>query len=724
MRRSFLTLVLLSAASPLGVSAAFAQATGGAPSPAAGAPTQIGEVIVTAERRAERLQEVPISVTAISPQTLVAAGVQTTRDLALVTPGLRVEATGIYIQPAIRGITTSLTTPSSDANVATYLDGVYQQTTLAAVYDLPDVQQIEVLKGPQGTLFGRNATGGAILINTRDPDLNEVTGRVGGSYGRFNDAQFHSFVSAPIVPGRLAVSLTAYADYEGAYQHDLLRGGQRRGDVKTYLARGKVRFDPWDGADFVFTASYEKRLDNSGLRYTNLNGDNAMNRPPLAPPVVIARGPYDYAMDVGSFSDSENAAVSLKGKIQLGPGTLTTNTAYTKTHADVATDGDNSPRVFSVVTFPGATTTKTQEFVYSTDKIGRFRGTLGAFFYDNVAGFDPLNVNNYAQAIYTKDTSRAWATFGEVNVDLLDQLALTGGLRYSEERRSSYAALARGTPVPPPLPELGAAKFTSTTPRISLLYRATPHTNFYVTYSEGFKSGAFNSTSFQRTPVQPEKVKAYEVGVKSQPTRDLSVNLAAFHYDYRNLQVNTISQQGAAFVQTLQNAATARIYGAELDINWRATDALRFTSGLSWLHARYLRFPAASVNIPNPDGLGGNLTVPMDASGKTMIRSPDFTANISANYDVQLSRGLLTFSGTAYFSTKVYYDPIDQLAQPGYAQLNGRVAYQPRPGLEFSLYAKNLTNTKVLSTVLSTALYNAAIYNPPTTFGVAADLSF
>ena len=151
--------------------------------------SKIDEIVVTAQRREESAQDVPISITAITADGLADAGITSTRDLGLVTPGLRYDTHGAYVTPAIRGVTTTLSA-NNEANVATYIDGVYQPALLAAIFDLPDVRQVEVLKGPQGTLFGRNATGGAILLKTLAPDLTEVTGKFRAGFSSFDTSTF------------------------------------------------------------------------------------------------------------------------------------------------------------------------------------------------------------------------------------------------------------------------------------------------------------------------------------------------------------------------------------------------------------------------------------------------------------------------------------------------------------------------------------------------------
>jgi iron complex outermembrane receptor protein len=680
---------------------------------------RVSEIVVTAERRSERLEDVPISVTAIQADTLTAAGITSTRDLALVTPGLRIDAVGVYVAPSIRGISTLLTTPTASANVATYVDGVYQQTMLSAIYSLPDVQQIEVLKGPQGTLFGRNATGGAMLINTVSPSFSEARGQASLSYGRFNEIIGKGYVTAPI-NDKVAVGLAVFGEHYDGYKRDVLKGGARGGRVNDYLVRGKLRFLPWEGADFTLTALYGRRDDYDSLKYSNYDGNTIGRR--FVPASLIADEPHEFSADAYGATKVRQKSVSLRGDIRLGPGTLTTTSAYSRSTFDVLLDSDNSPAPLARVAFPANTKSWTQELVYATDKIDRLHFVAGAFYFHNIGGFDPLNVNNFSSAIYTSDKSDAYAAFGTVTLDVTDQLSLTGGLRYSHERQIAKAALRVNTSAPPgALNPLGRKSWSSTTPRASVLYKLNDDANLYFTYSEGFKSGTFNTVSFQAAPIDPEKVTAYEVGIKGFLGRTFSYNGALFHYSYKDLQVPTIANAGG--VQLLTNAATAKIKGAELNATWKATDQFSLTAGATYLHARYDKFPDASVIVPT--GLGSNVTISRDVSGNVMIRSPTFSGNLTASYTVPTSSGDFEANGTLYYSSKVYFDVGDRIVQPAYATLNATLSWRPHDsGATFRLWGRNLTDHDVIFSTIISGTSDAVAYLPPRSFGVEVSYAY
>jgi iron complex outermembrane receptor protein len=328
--------------------------------------------------------------------------------------------------------------------------------------------------------------------------------------------------------------------------------------------------------------------------------------------------------------------------------------------------------------------------------------------------------------LWATDKDRSWAVFSELTGDLTDRVALTGGLRYSWEQRTAYASFRATTDLTPPdpLPFLGTKTWSSTTPRVSLLFKATDDVNVYGTISKGFKSGTFNTTSLQAAPVNPEKITAFEAGVKAKIGPRLTLNAAAFRYNYDDLQVPTISQDpNGRLIQSLTNAATAKVYGAEVSGAWRASDAFNLTFGATYLHGRYDSFPSASDNVPT--GVGGNTTVQINASGHTMVRSPTLSANLAGAYKWHTGSSELELSGSLYYASRVYFDVINRVNQPAYELINTALAWRPTSsGLEVRLWGKNLGDKAVISATTITAAYDSIDYAPPRTFGVEASYKF
>jgi iron complex outermembrane receptor protein len=700
-------------------------------------PTQLQEVVVTAQRREERLRDVPISVTALTSETLQAAAITNSRELQFVTPGLRFDAVGSTVQTTIRGVTTTLAA-GNEMNVATYVDGVYQVMAQAAVYDLPDVRQVEVLKGPQGTLFGRNATGGAILIRTLQPDLTKVTGMGLASYGSFGTIKFQNFVSIPIVQDKVAISLTGHLEsMTNGYLHDLTRGGRHVGDVDTKVVRAKLRFLPWEGADFTLTGAYQQREDHAILRNVNWRGNNALALSG-AYTGVLADDPWEVATEMDPVSRTRQGSVSLRGDIKAGPGTFSTTTVYVRNHGSQYNDSDNTPLPSAVLLSGFEMKTFTQEVLYTTDQLGPFRAVGGLYYFANkVDAFLALNRTAFVDA--NRVTDKAWAGFGELTFDVTDQLSITGGARYSWERKQAFKRTVFGVPSSglPPL-FVGRQSWHSLDPRVSVLYKVTPETNLYATFTKGFKSGEWNvaGAAPQRTPIAPEKITAYEIGLKSSVGRSVFLTLAGFHYDYKNLQVTAFQNINGVISSLLTNAASAKIWGAELNADARLTREFRLSAGASYLHAKYDRFPGASFTTPRREIAGGLCPVPpnssaltpictvaADVGGNWMIRAPKLSGSVTASYTTETEKGTFDAAATVFASSKVYFDVSNRVYQPKYALLNLSAGWSPPgSGWKLRVWAKNVTDHAVLQSLVNTNAYDSVTYLPPRSVGV--DVSF
>lgn len=702
----------------------------------------LGEVIVTATRRPEKLHDVPLSVSAFGAEELAKAQVRDNRDLALLTPGLRMEATNNFTAPTIRGVSTTLVGSNADPNVATYIDGIYQEFPQSAIFVLPDVKQIEVLKGPQGTLFGRNATGGAIIISTRDPDLAAQAGSFEASYGSYDDMLVKGFWSQPLADG-VAASVAVFGQSRDGWYRLLSHGGRDGGGLTTYLLRAKLRFVPNENTDFTLTGLVSRQLDRSQGMNETLFGNNSNLATPGS---FTATRPYAYAGNLIPYTDTRTRALSLRGTIQAGPGYFTTTTAYNHVESPVVFDNDNTNLpIANNFQFPRARTF-TQELLYTLDDDGPLHGTVGAYFYSN-RNAHYVNVNpgpagrrgyDGAAVRDIRDASEAQSVFGEFTYDVTPQLSLTGGLRYSREtRKASGIQLANGAV----LKVLADQKHTwdSFTPRLSAVYSFDDDHNVYATYSKGFKSGLFNALALQDIPVDPEKITSFEVGSKNR-FANFTLDLAAFYYDYTNLQVQSLTTVGVSFVSIVNNAASSKIYGAEANLSWRVTDELRVNAGLSLIHARYQDFQNASVVVPNsatntpscnfqsytPVLTGGYRSLFCDVSDNHLIRTPKATVNVALDYTKDYELGTLNASAIFYWTDTIYYDPINYVKQDPYSTLNAQVGFRPAAAksLKFSVYGANLTNERVFESVFESTSVIFVRYAPPRQFGVRFNYDF
>ncbi len=322
--------------------------------------------------------------------------------------------------------------------------------------------------------------------------------------------------------------------------------------------------------------------------------------------------------------------------------------------------------------------------------------------------------------------------------DITSQLALTGGLRYSWEEKQGSVATKFGQPplISPPLNLVGKEDWDALTPRLTLLYKVTDDTNIYATYSQGFKSGLFNTPFAQTTPIDPEEVDAYEIGMKSDVTPGLRVNAAGFYYDYKDLQVPVLESVGTVLTQRIFNAASAEIWGAEINVDWEVTQDFSMVVGGSYLHAEYSSFPVAQINVPvaelrpgnscaeTPAPTSGLCSVLTDVSGNQMIRTPEWSGSVTGNYHHDFAAGTLTLSGTVFYSSEVFYEFGNRVRQPAYEKLNASAGWRFDSGVQVRLWGRNLTNQAVLTSLVGTNSYDAVDYERPREFGGEVSYKF
>ncbi len=703
-----------------------------------------GEIVVTAQRRSELARDVPISITAIGADQLASAGITETSDLGKLSPGIKMDRVGNFTLPAIRGITTTITGPGADANVAIYLDGIYQPSTTSNTFDLPDVERVEVLKGPQGTLFGRNATGGAIQVFTRDPSYHPE-GSLNLSYGNFNDFTASGFVSVPIVQDRAAVSLTGLYRSSDSYYENARSSGPGLDGAEVSLVRGKLLLDPTGDIRIVLTGRYSERTESAAIYGNPLNG-NTVGRL-LDPTAVVPIQPLDVALnDESAPQRVETFDASLKIEVDLGGGTLSSLSGYVDSKVTNVLDADYSYAPNGLGINYHVTTHDeyfTQEVNYASALSGPLNFTLGAFYTNGEGSWDPLSVQTpaYSVTIYGTQKIESVAGFGEVYFDLTDRVSVIGGLRYSWEHRSLESGQLFGLAAPKPaLTPRGEQSWDSFTPRFSIRYAVAPRSNIYFTYSKGFKSGVYNTTAQTADLANPEHVSAYELGFKGRLTDAVSLDAAAFYYDYTDLQANVFTNVGGVPLAFLRNAGKARIFGLEADATVRFSDMFDVRAAGSWLDSKYLEFSSASVNRPctaYPVGgakcdttgstplLIGNASVPFDASGLQMIRAPKFSATFTANGHFDVAGGQLDLSSTVYYSTRVFYTFDHRVSQSPYATLDMRAQWSPHDsGLTLAVFGKNLTDKTTIGGTFITEVADGVSWTPPRTYGVSIGYRF
>jgi iron complex outermembrane receptor protein len=745
---AFASIIALSA--PCAAQAQQSAAQTGQPEAATGQATGLQEIVVTAQRREERLVDVPFTLAAMSGEDLKRQNVTSTRDLTAAFPGLVFTTQGSDAEPTIRGVSTQVSTPGAGPPVAIYVDGLYQASEEGNQFDLPDVQQIQVLKGPQGTLYGRNATGGAILITTLQPSFTP-TGSItvgdgaffGGSAKTSNHFQAQGFLSGPLVADKLAASLTAAYEEAPGYLTNDLTGG-RFGKIEDEFVRAKLLFKATDDLRILLAGSYSSNRDDAQATRFPLRTVAS-----LYPGAVVPTQVWHTASEQpggGAYMKNTHADESLTVDWTLpGAGTLTSRTGYTQVQPLLNTDvGDAySPgcRAAFVCNTPVVVWQPDyafqQDINFASEKFGHFSFVSGAFYLHDKEAL-PLNVSPditppfnkpygpYGYFVFDEHVrTKAFAVYFEGTYDITDALTAIAGVRYSDETKVEYARQSLFTFAAPTgpylkLPPEGPPTDVAWTPKVALRYALDTSTNVFVSYNRGFKSSVLTGLSLTGPAAKPETIDSFETGIKHSGER-ISYNASTFFYKYKDLQEEFFN--GLTTLTT--NAASAKSYGFDLDGTVRVTDGFKLQAGLSWIpYAKYTSFPNG-VDFTPPLMPAGMQQVIVDATGQRLLRDPKYTASITADYSRDIAWGNLDASATAYSSASYDWDLLRRVQTGAYTTLGGQISLIPRgSSFKYSLYGKNLTNKAYITGFVGGATADEVNLSQPREVGLRANYSF
>ena len=683
------------------------------------------EIIVTAQRRSERLQDVPIAVTAVTANRLAATRIENATDLAALTPSLTVPATQAYFQPRIRGVGTLAFGPGIENPVATYIDGVYLAQANSSLLSFTDVERVEVLKGPQGTLFGRNATGGLIQILTRDPTPG-LSGLVNFSYGNYERVM--SDVSITGGSDTLSGIVSGFYRYQGdGYGTNFATGQDTNRQTREYGARAKIMFSPTDSTVIRLSGDY---VHSEGT-YPDLRAPKGEK--PLFGSAVPGTV-WDTTSDYQSHNRYSGGGVTLNVQQGLGELRLTSITAYRTSKYQYNIDYDLTPNPFLKIANVENNQQISQELQLGSGPGSRISWLIGGYFFHFKGEFDPSTISFAGPVVgippltsisldgNQKGTS--YAAFGQVTIPLGEKTRLTGGLRYNTEHRTlkvleSLSIL--GLPAAIDLPFTDGATFNKLTFRLALDHKITPDILAYASFNRGFKSGGFNILTPDEADYKPETLDAYEVGFKMELfDRKLRINPAFFYYRYDNLQLPFFTASGQV---GLANGPSAKLYGADLDFEIAPTANFRIFGGASFIHDRFGTYTDAVVSTPL--GGGAYLQSLGDATGNQLPFTAKFSGNVGVEYNIPTSAGKFTFSGN-YAYNDGYFLEVDNKARQGhFDQLSGSIGWSADESrLLISVWGKNLTNSEIYTQFATAPQGRAASYQPPRTYGVTIGTKF
>jgi iron complex outermembrane recepter protein len=674
--------------------------------------TQLNEVVVTAQRRDERAVDVPITITAVDSAQLSTANVQVLTDVAKVSPDLQFASNGTFVQPIIRGVGTLLATAGSGSNVGTYIDGFLSPNPLANSFQLLNVDSIQVLKGPQGTLFGRNTTGGAILVTTAAPST-ETSAVADVSYGNFNAQRYQGYFTTGLTD-KIAFDVEAIDSKGNGFLSDISTGNNTVGAYDNWTVRTGLNFQVSDSVSILLRYEHAQVNDPTGT----LDGVYVVNGQPqtlgrLFPGTGIATAP-----DQVSFTPPAPFAITTTNNPQL---TVTadldfaTLKSYTQWRQDISNQGldlDETTAPIYSIHIPVRDTTVTQEFLLSSKPGGAFQWTTGLFYLYDADEFTGTQASVGSDAPYTQFadsgvTSVSYAAYADGTYQVAPQFFITAGLRVTrDEDRDAFFY----TPAPTGFLRTDVASITSdhVTPRVVLRYKPDDDSSVYLSWTDGYKAPLLNvgGGTLQGIQVAPEKIEAYEVGYK-YAQGPLSFDVSAFYYDYKDLQVATYN--GAASI--INNAASSRVYGLDEELRYEVVKGLELTLGASYLNARFNQYTDSTAY-----GLGTISSI--NASGFHMPLAPEFTGNLGARYTMDVGGGRLSLSGNLYETAKYYFDSSNQFVNSAHAILGLRAGWtDPSGRYTFSLYGDNVTDSHYLTQVEPSQLGIGTVWAAPATYG-------
>ena len=721
------------------------------PSLAAQSAPLIEEIVVTAQRRAENVQEVPISVTALSADFLSKNDIRSLEDLNGIIPGFVATNSVNYAAAplSIRGIGGANGGGNffNDEPVAVYVDDVYISRLSFSTADLIDMQSVQVLRGPQGTLYGRNSTAGAVLLSTARP-TEEFEGYIKGSIAEHGEKRVAAALSGSLSDSLQARLALAYSDRDGWGNNTF--DGSNVASAEDRTARLSLRYVLSE----TFTADLILELQDRGP-VVPATIAVASVAPRLASTPFVRRPDLDEQLDNNNFAlndrnenESDTSSATLLLNWDLGSVILDLVTSIRSYELTGFQDSDGTQ--FTLFNNNGVIDSDqwSQEVRLSSNTDSPVSWVTGAFYLQEDAGLD-FTINNF-QGLFGAGTSarfdarqdlKSWAVFGDLNWGITDQFSVILGARYSSEDKdfnNTQRVTTIGASIPLPIPfgpfPAGARipggllfaapptftsddEFTDFSPRVVLNYYFNDNMLGYASFSQAYKSGGFNSFGLLPS-FDSEEVDAFEVGVKTDLADDrVRLNAAAFVYDYTNLQVRLPVPTGGV---TIQNAGAADVKGFELELTWAVSEDFLVSANVTWLDAELTEFITQEVpeNLLFPIGapIPLNLT---NAQGNDLTRAPDFQFFASADYSFNLGSNLEGIFTVSYrHQDEVFFletnQTRDTFASDGSDELAVGLSVGPHGGKwNMRIFGENVTDERTITQVTALGAYpNAAISEP------------
>lgn len=693
---------------------------------------ELGDIVVTAERRSARLQDVPIAVTAFDSAALEKRGIVRMGDVGALAPSLEIHSTsrpgggGSSIAAYIRGVGTGDYNIPTDPAIGIYVDGVYLARSVGGLLSLTDVEQFQVLNGPQGTLYGRNTLGGAILVTTRKPSLTgDIEGQVGTRLGNYKRRDAWASINGPLVEDNIGFKLSVSTLNADGWARQVLTG-RHLSDEHRLIVQGGLQVALGEDLSLILSGDYTRQRQN----------------PPIVPSVALAApsarltqfnalvAPTRNAqlgLPAGSIADSRwlspdyktsYSTLPVRDDSDIGGGSLrlaytpsdafnvNATLAYRKLSADILVSSDGTPYNL----FVGGSDFHDRQFSAELTVGGkvaddRLTYLVGAYYFrekartlDTSRTFSGLYevTGIAANALDTltsqRMTAESYAIFTQQTFALLPNLNITGGARINHDSKYYAASVFRPQLNVVGVPEQASKPgWTSFTPKLGVDWKPDDDIMLYASYAKGFKSGgvAMPLLGVAPTSYEPEQLTTYEAGWKATLfDRHVTFNAAGYISRYRDVQLTTIvALPGGGSGRPTQNAGDAHIKGVEGEISIRPIRRLSFNLGGGYVHARFSRLTAGAISA-----LGAKV-------GDRLPQVPDYNIFAGAEYGFDTALGLFTVRGDVKTTGKTQLTPGDLVSmRPAYTLINASISYAPNwaPGLDLTLRGMNITDRKYI----------------------------
>lgn len=688
--------------------------TAGATSDSSG----LEEVVVTAQKRSEKLQAVPLTVTAFNGDELTNHDIKSTADLESLVSGFTGPGDSGTSEPHLRGVGAGIISPGNQNSVSFYVDGVYYPTGIqSGQLSLADANDLEVLKGPQGTLFGRNATAGVIQIATRNPD--PTTWQVNASlgYGNFNTISAQGYAGGPVTD-KISTSFAISASHQGdGWGKDLqLNEDTGRYDQALYV-HNKWIAQVSDDTEIQLNFDFERYF---GLGMWDYHTN------PFAP---ASQQPGGSAWNTNNFvrsrSINDDGGTSVRVSHDFGFALLTSISAYRQLTNDIP-GLDSTGTSFPLVELISAESSHqfSEELQLTSELDDPLQWTLGAYYlngYDEITGlvdvygilphgapYPAVNLGSY------QDTQSS-SVFGQGSYAVTDDTRITLGLRLTLENLDANNLSG------PSVRESSTKRVP--TWRVAVDHQVNDDLLVYAFVSRGFKSGGFNTTGLAtQGPFGPEYLTDFEGGFKSEIfDRKVRLNVSGFYYDYKGVQLTALVNG----LENVYNAAAAEVAGVDVDLETRVSEHLKLTGGLESLYSAYTNFPSCLVYHPVP---GGYASGAGSCKGNPLLYAPRLTFFLAPEYTLTTEAGDFVFTGSYSYNSGYATTPDNVLRQPAYGLLDASVKYVTNDGKYWArIWGKNLANevtTGILSFSSAVPATEIGLINAPRTFGATVGVKF